>query len=136
VKISIKIISLILITPLWLAGCASSEERLAPTVPAETKLVVPSPTGQRPTAEVVGTATSDKDYSDLEIITLLPQDAIPAIDDADYYSAEEADNEYSPDELVIGVVFNEDARAYSVSLLSRHEIVNETVGGVKIAVTW
>ena len=29
-----------------------------------------------------------------------------------------------------------DARAYSVPLLSRHEIVNDVVGGKPIAVTW
>jgi hypothetical protein len=79
---------------------------------------------------------SDRDYSVLEIITLLPPDAIPAISNAEYYSVREANQEYAPEELVIGVEFNGDARAYSVSLLSRHEIVNETVGGVKIAVTW
>ena len=40
------------------------------------------------------------------------------------------------DEVVIGVEFDGDARAYSVPLLSNHEIVNDTVGGVKLAVTW
>lgn len=88
--------------------------------------------------------TSDNDatpipastYDDLEIVTLLPRDAIPAIDTPQFLSAEEADAKYAPDELIIGVAFNGDARAYSVPLLSRHEIVNDTVGGEKIAVTW
>lgn len=79
---------------------------------------------------------SERDYSDLEIITLLPKDGIQSIDAAEYYPLEEANREYSPEELVIGVEFNGDARAYAVSLLSRHEIVNDTVGGIKIAVTW
>ena len=79
---------------------------------------------------------SDRDYSELEIVTLLPKDGIRSIDDAEYYLVKEANREYSPEELVIGVEFNGDARAYSVSLLSRHEIVNDTVGGIKIAVTW
>ena len=73
---------------------------------------------------------------DYEIVTLLPYDAIPAIDDPQYYDVEEADREYDPDELVIGIDFNGEARAYSVPLLSRHEIVNDTVGGVKLSVTW
>ncbi len=75
-------------------------------------------------------------YDEFEIITLLPQDAIPAIDNPIFHSPEEADDYYEPDELVMGVVFNGDARAYSVPHLSRHEIVNDEVGGVKIAVTW
>ena len=75
-------------------------------------------------------------YADLQIITLLPRDAIPAIDNPTFLTAEEADQFYDPGELVLGVELNGDARAYSVPLLSRHEIVNDTVGGVKIAVTW
>lgn len=75
-------------------------------------------------------------YDQYEIVTLLPRDAIPAIDDPQFISAAEADVDYDPDELVIGVEFNGDARAYSIPFLSRHEIVNDTVGGEKIAVTW
>ena len=75
-------------------------------------------------------------YDDFEIITLLPPDAIPSIDNPTFHTAAEADDYYEPDELVMGVVFNGDARAYSVPHLSSHEIVNDEVGGVKIAVTW
>ncbi len=75
-------------------------------------------------------------YADYEIVTLLPRDGIPAIDNPQFVSASEADGAYDPDELILGVEFNGDARAYSVPLLSRHEIVNDTVGGVKLAVTW
>ena len=72
----------------------------------------------------------------LEIITLLPRDAIPAIDNPRFYSVAEADEEYAPDELVLGVSLNGESRAYSTALLNSHEIVNDTVGGRKIAVTW
>lgn len=75
-------------------------------------------------------------YDEYTIVTLLPRDAIPAIDNPEFYSAKEADEFYAPDELIIGVEFEGDARAYSVPFLSRHEIVNDTVGGRKIAVTW
>jgi hypothetical protein len=75
-------------------------------------------------------------YADLEMVTLLPRDAIPAIDNPQFLSAEEADEYYDPDELVMGVSFNGESRAYSAPFLSNHEIVNDTVGGVKIAVTW
>jgi hypothetical protein len=79
---------------------------------------------------------SNRNYDELEIVTLLPQDGIPAIDNPEFLSAEEADSEYAPDELVIGVNYEGDARAYSIPFLSGHEIVNDTVGGKKIAVTW
>ena len=75
-------------------------------------------------------------YEEYTIVTLLPRDGIPAIDNPQFLGAEEADDFYDPDELVIGVEFEGDARAYSVPFLSGHEIVNDTVGGRKIAVTW
>jgi hypothetical protein len=75
-------------------------------------------------------------YAGLDIVTLLPPDAIPAIDNPRFLTAAEADAFYDPDELVIGVSFDGDTRAYSAPFLSQHEIVNDTVGGVKIAVTW
>ena len=98
-----------------------------------TQQVSPSPTeaAVEPTA-----AAGDEPETEYEIITLLPFDAIPAIDDPQFLRADEADEQYSPDDLVMGVVFDGEARAYSVSHLSRHEIVNDTVAGRKIAVTW
>jgi len=83
-------------------------------------------------AGTVPTAT-ERTY---EIVELLPPDAIPSIDNPEFYSSEEADKEYDPDEMVLGVSINGDTRAYSTSLLDRHEIVNDEVGGRKIAVTW
>jgi len=71
-----------------------------------------------------------------DIVTLLPKDAIRSIDSPQFYNVTEADAEYEPDEVVMGVEFNGDARAYPVGLLSSHEIVNDTVGGRPIAVTW
>jgi hypothetical protein len=37
---------------------------------------------------------------------------------------------------VIGVVINGDARAYPLSTLSAHEIVDDDIGGQPVAVTW
>ena len=73
---------------------------------------------------------------DLRMVTLLPRDGIPAIDNPRFLTVEEANQVYTDDELVIGVDFDGDARAYSIPLLSSHEIVNDTVGDVKLAVTW
>ena len=73
---------------------------------------------------------------DLEIVTLLGFDAIPAILDPEFVSVDEADEWMDSDELVLGLSINGESRAYSVPMLSAHEIVNDTVGGRKIAVTW
>lgn len=73
---------------------------------------------------------------ELKLVTLLPKDAIRAIDDPQFYPAAAADEEYGPGERVLGVEIDGDARAYPTGLLSAHEIVNDNVGGMPIAVTW
>ncbi len=73
---------------------------------------------------------------ELRLVTLLARDGIPAIDAPQFYTADEADREYAPDELVLGVVLEDESRAYSTDLLDRHEIVNDTLAGHPIAVTW
>ena len=72
----------------------------------------------------------------LELITLLGFDAIPAILNPDFVTADEAERWMEPDEQVMGLSINGDNRAYSIPMLSRHEIVNDVVGGVPVAVTW
>ena len=96
---------------------------------------------ERKTANPIATSTPpptpeptpEREY---EIVSLLPPDAIPSISNPKFVSAEEAGDDYGPDELVLGVEIDGDARAYSIPLLSRHEIVNDVVGGKPIAVTW
>ncbi len=73
---------------------------------------------------------------DLRIITVLGKDAIPAILDPQFISAAEAVSQMQPSERVLGVSINGEHRAYPLNLLSRHEIVNDTVGGKPVAVTW
>lgn len=65
----------------------------------------------------------------------LPKDAIPAIDKPVFVLAAQA-NFMVDDEPVIGVAMGGVARAYPTWLLNGHEIVNDTIGGRTIAVTW
>lgn len=74
------------------------------------------------------------DYTDDAIRTLLPFDAIPAIIDPQFVPANDA--KLDADAPVIGVAFNDESHAYSLYLLNGHEIVNDVVGGLKIATTW
>ena len=114
-------------------------ESVAEETPTDTAIAPTATTEQVATEAATATTVPRKteaDYADLEIITLLPPDAIPSIDNPQFITIDEADAAYDPDELVIGVAINGEARAYSVPLLSNHEIVNDVVGGQKIAVTW
>ncbi len=65
----------------------------------------------------------------------VPKDAIPAIDNPELLPAEKV-NRLTPDEQVIGVVINGEARAYPIRILNGHEIVNDEIQGRPIAVTW
>ncbi len=94
---------------------------------------------ERPEETVVvnsGDARNPTEEKSLNIVTLLGFDAIPSIQNPRFTDQATADETYHPDELVLGVEIDGDARAYSVPLLSRHEIVNDVVGGKPIAVTW
>lgn len=63
-----------------------------------------------------------------------PKDGIPSIDTPQFRSIS-VDDETST-EPVIALVIEGDARAYPLSILLWHEIVNDTVGGVPVAVTY
>ena len=73
---------------------------------------------------------------DLKIVTILGRDGIPAILDPIFANRAASLAQMDPAERVIGVSINGESRAYPLNLLSRHEIVNDTVGGKAIAVTW
>ena len=72
----------------------------------------------------------------LEIVTLLPKDAIPAIFNPTIISASEARSQLADTDLVIGASVNGEHRAYGVAFLSGHEVVDDTLGGRAIAATW
>lgn len=69
------------------------------------------------------------------VVTLLPPDAIPAIDEPRFVPAAEADF-MRDDEPVVGVVHGGVAKAYSLWHLDRHEVVNDRFGKDPVAVTW
>ena len=64
-----------------------------------------------------------------------PKDGIPAIDAPHLVPVAEVEKP-QPTEPVITLVIGEEARAYPLRILTWHEIVNDTVGGVPVAVTY
>jgi hypothetical protein len=63
-----------------------------------------------------------------------PKDGIPSIDDPRFVPVTAAD--LPANEPVIGLVLAGDARAYPLRILLWHEIVNDVVGGVPVAITF
>ena len=62
-------------------------------------------------------------------------DGIPALVNARMLPADEADY-LTPTELVFGVEINGDARAYPLRILDWHEMANDVVGGVPVALAY
>ena len=65
-----------------------------------------------------------------------PKDGIPAIDDPQFVDIATADEWLQPQEPVVFVQIGDDARAYPIQILMWHEIVNDRVGGVPLAVSF
>jgi len=66
---------------------------------------------------------------------LLARDAIPPLDSPQYVAASAAPW-LEDDDLVLGVALNGEVRAYPIKLMNWHEIVNETLGGVEVVITY
>jgi hypothetical protein len=64
-----------------------------------------------------------------------PPDGIPPIDEPHFVRVDEVEW-LRDDEPVVVVEIDGDARAYPVQILIWHEIVNDTVGGVPVAITY
>ncbi|MCL5777172.1 DUF3179 domain-containing protein [Limibaculum sp. FT325] len=65
-----------------------------------------------------------------------PKDGIPAIDAPRFEAASETTGAPTPNEPVMSIEIAGDARAYPLSVLMWHEIVNDTVAGQPVAVTY
>jgi hypothetical protein len=70
-----------------------------------------------------------------EIRGIVPPDAIPALEDPAFEPAAEVDW-LAPVEPVLALEVNGDARAYPLRIMTWHELVNGTVGGVPVTVSY
>ena len=64
-----------------------------------------------------------------------PPDGIPPVDRPRFHDVDDVDF-LDDDEPVVAVEVNGDARAYPVQILTWHEIVNDTIGGEPVTVTY
>ncbi|MGH3087573.1 MAG: DUF3179 domain-containing protein [Rubrobacteraceae bacterium] len=65
-----------------------------------------------------------------------PKDGIPAIDEPKFIGTEAADGWLEPQEPVILLRYEGEARAYPLQVITWHEIVNDEVDGAPITVTF
>jgi hypothetical protein len=65
-----------------------------------------------------------------------PADGIPSIDKPKFVQVQKAEEFLEDSDLVVGLNIDGEVRAYPLQILVWHEIVNDKVGGVPIAVTY
>lgn len=96
-------------------------------LPLLTAMLAPAVAGQP------APPTSDGELPD-GVEQILPRGRIAAVVDPVFVPADEA--EISDDAWVLGVTIDGQARAYSLNLLNRHEVVNDRIGQLPIAAVW
>ncbi len=65
---------------------------------------------------------------------IIPRGQIAAIVDPQFVPARDA--KISDDAWILGVEIDGKAHAYSLNLLNRHEVVNDTIGDTSFAAVW
>ena len=68
----------------------------------------------------------------------VPRDAFPVFDNPDMLTVREVDDLKMLHDLdpVIGVTMGDQAKAYPIDMMGVHELGNDVIAGVPIAVTW
>lgn len=64
-----------------------------------------------------------------------PKDGIPALSDPEFVTGDEA-TFLNPLDRILGFFVDEEAKAYPISILNWHELVNDRVGGKSILVSY
>ena len=71
-----------------------------------------------------------------DIRVSVARDAIPALTQPEFLPVDQADRLLKPSERVLGVALHGEAKAYPLRILNWHELVNDSVGGRPVVVTW
>jgi hypothetical protein len=111
-------------TPPEGAPTVEETENLSPTEVEEESAVIASP-GQNPRVD---------DPNDYQFSQLIPFDGIRPVYDPQFSSA--ADAPLHDDELVLGVAWDGEAKAYPITVLRFREMVNDELAGIPTLVTW
>ncbi len=113
--------------------------RRAPALAVAAVLALPAAAGANPMFWAGEWPNTDFSRHSVDLAEIMsggpPKDGIPSIDDPRFVPVSEV-TDLTDTEPVIGVTVNGEARAYPLGILTRHEIVNDTIGGVPVTVTY
>lgn len=93
---------------------------------------------QRPTDHIATVIAEDKHTVPLDQIVSggPPPDGIPSIDSPKFVSIEDGNKFLEDSDKILGFNVNGDIRAYPLQIMVWHEIVNDIVGSIPVAVTY
>jgi len=75
-------------------------------------------------------------YPEEKIVVGIPtRDAVPALDRPTMVDSQNA-HFLNDDDRVLGVNYKGEARAYPIKILNWHQVVNDTLGGVRVVITF
>ena len=160
--VALGVVAIIGVVGLGLAGAFDSEVSSQPGKGSPARTPTPNPTLHTPpeTSKARVTVAADPDFeealrragisrrgwkTDFSLHTVPyaeifsggpPRDGIPPIDVPKFTTNEAASQWLGDQEPVIIFSLNGDVRAYPLQILTWHEIVNDVVGGVPVAVTF
>ena len=66
----------------------------------------------------------------------VPRDAFPVLHSPPMGTVADGDKILRPNEWVIGVILDGEAKAYPITVMGFHELINDTVGSNPITVCW
>ena len=90
----------------------------------------------RNTQYVWNTDTTLREVDLSEIILVLPRNSFPKLDYPDFIGKEKGLKAFINHEPVIAVAINNEAKAYPLSMLTMHEMSNDSLGGIPILPTY
>ena len=86
---------------------------------------------------VLGSSKKKKKKENIGV-QVLPKDAFPVLNNPKFVDINRAEKKkyVSENDAVIGIVINDVAKAYQIKVMGIHELANDTIAGIPIAVTW
>jgi hypothetical protein len=139
---------LLIFTTLLIAACtpqpagqvAETDNKSEEVVQEASRTASATPTAQGAPINAAQEFSTDFSISSIDFGEILsggpPKDGIPSIDNPEFISVREVDGWINPNEPVILVDLNNEAKAYPLQILVWHEIVNDNVGGIPVIVTF
>ena len=132
----------ILVFGLTIGGAAAGTDQteVTPSSPVQRSDAPTEQESDRPPQDATGEFVTDFSLHSVPYTEIRsggpPKDGIPSIDRPQFVEVHDADRWIRPMEPVIMLRIGPDVRAYPVQIVTWHEIINDTVGGVPVVVTF